>query len=64
MFNIWIIVFGLVGSQMGWIMRPFIGAPDAPVTMFRSREGSFFQAVIDKVSDLAEGRNPRPRGWR
>jgi len=63
-FIIWIIVFGLVGSQMGWIMRPFIGAPDAPVTLFRSREGSFFQAVIDKVSDLAEGRNPRPRGWR
>jgi hypothetical protein len=63
-FIIWIIVFGLVGSQMGWIMRPFIGAPDAPVTFFRSREGSFFQAVIDKISDLSEGRNPHPRGWR
>ena len=37
-FIIWIIVFGLVGSQMGWIMRPFIGAPDAPVTLFRSRD--------------------------
>ena len=63
-FVIWIIVFGLVGSQMGWIMRPFIGAPDAPVTFFRSREGSFFQAVGDKISELAQGRNPHPRGWR
>jgi hypothetical protein len=63
-FVIWVIVFGLVGSQMGWILRPFIGAPDAPVTLFRSREGSFFQAVIDKAEDLAEGRNPRPHNWR
>jgi hypothetical protein len=63
-FLIWVMVFGLVGSQMGWILRPFIGAPDAPVTFFRSREGSFFQAVIDKVQDLAQGRNPHPRSTR
>jgi hypothetical protein len=59
-FIIWIIVFGLVGSQMGWILRPFIGAPDAKVALFRSREGSFFQAVIDKIEDLSAGRNPHP----
>lgn len=65
-FGIWVIVFGLVGSQMGWILRPFIGAPNAPVTFFRVREGNFFQAVIDKVNDVAEGRNPKPRSgyWR
>ncbi|HEY8751005.1 MAG TPA: hypothetical protein VIM11_23675 [Tepidisphaeraceae bacterium] len=65
-FAIWVIVFGLVGSQMGWILRPFIGAPDAPVSFFRSREGSFFQAVFDKVEDLANGNNPHTRStnWR
>jgi hypothetical protein len=52
-FSIWVIVFGLIGAQMGWVLRPFIGAPNAPVTFFRSREGNFFEAVANKVGDLA-----------
>jgi len=24
-FRIWVVVFGLVGAQMGWVLRPFIG---------------------------------------
>ena len=30
-FRIWIIVFGLVGAQMAWILRPFIGQPNQAV---------------------------------
>src|SRR5215218_649912 len=26
-FRIWVIVFGLVGAQMGWVLRPFVGHP-------------------------------------
>ena len=52
-------VFALVGAQMGWVLRPFIGAPNAPVTFFREREGNFFQAVAEKIADLASGRNPQ-----
>ncbi len=26
-FTCWMIVFALVGAQMGWVLRPFIGAP-------------------------------------
>ena len=26
-FSNWMIVFGLVGAQMAWILRPFVGAP-------------------------------------
>jgi hypothetical protein len=51
-FAIWVIVFGLIGSQMGWVLRPFIGSPDAPVTFFRAREGNFFSAVADRIEDL------------
>jgi hypothetical protein len=29
-FRCWMIVFGLVGAQMGWVLRPFIGSPEDP----------------------------------
>ena len=45
-FQIWVIVFGLVGAQMGWVLRPFIGSPDLPFVWFRGRESSFFQGVL------------------
>jgi len=31
------VVFGLVGVQMGWVLRPFIGAPNSPLQFFRER---------------------------
>lgn len=60
-FAIWVIVFGLIGAQMGWVLRPFIGAPNAPVTFFRVREGNFFQAVADKMADLMADQQSSPR---
>jgi hypothetical protein len=60
-FVIWVIVFSLVGAQMGWVLRPFIGAPDVKVTFFRPRQGNFFQAVVDKVGDMSSGHNPTTR---
>jgi len=44
-FRWWIILFALVGSQMGWVLRPFIGDPSLAFTFFRARESNFFQAV-------------------
>lgn len=45
-FRIWVLVFGLVGAQMSWILRPFIGHPGQPFTWFRHTESNFFQAVF------------------
>jgi len=45
-FGCWMVVFGLVGSQMGWILRPLIGAPNMPFELFRERESNFFEAVL------------------
>ncbi|HEV3168651.1 MAG TPA: hypothetical protein VGZ22_31890 [Isosphaeraceae bacterium] len=44
-FRCWVVVFGLVGAQMGWVLRPFIGEPHSPFVWFRGRESNFFQAV-------------------
>ena len=45
-FACWVVVFGLVGAQMGWVLRPFIGSPDMPFQFFRARESNFFEAVL------------------
>lgn len=44
-FGCWVLIFGLVGAQMGWVLRPFIGSPSQPFQWFRARESSFFEAV-------------------
>lgn len=31
----WIVIYGFVGIQMGWTLRPFIGSPNAPTQFFR-----------------------------
>ncbi len=51
-FRLWVIVFGLVGAQMGWVLRPFIGNPHMPFTWFRARESNFFMAVLQALQDL------------
>jgi hypothetical protein len=51
-FRLWVIVFGLVGAQMGWVLRPFIGSPDMPFTWFRHRESNFFMAVLQALANL------------
>jgi hypothetical protein len=51
-FRVWIIVFGLVGAQMGWVLRPFVGNPNLPFSWFRGRESNFFQAVIQTLRNL------------
>jgi hypothetical protein len=51
-FAIWLLVFGLVGAQMSWVLRPFIGSPDTPFTWFRPRMSSFFEAVFHALRRL------------
>ena len=33
--RVWLILFGFVGIQMSWVLRPFVGAPWARVQFFR-----------------------------
>jgi hypothetical protein len=44
-FVTWILVFGLVGAQMSWLLRPFIGDPDTEFAWLRPRGSNFFEAV-------------------
>jgi hypothetical protein len=51
-FRCWAIVFGLVGAQMGWILRPFIGDPSQPFTWLRPRTSNFFEDMSATVWKL------------
>jgi hypothetical protein len=54
-FGCWVFVFALVGAQMGWVLRPFIGSPDMPFTFFRERSSNFFEAVLNALGALLQG---------
>lgn len=54
-FQCWVILFAVVGSQMAWVMRPFVGHPNLPFTWFRERGSNFFEAVVGALRMLIAG---------
>jgi hypothetical protein len=54
-FRVWIVAFALVGAQMSWVLRPFIGSPQLEFAWFRPRESSFFEAVAKALRMLFAG---------
>jgi len=53
-FRVWLVIYSLVGMQMGWLLRPFVGSPDLPFAWFRVREGNFFLAVVAHLKTLLD----------
>lgn len=51
-FRVWIVVFGLVGAQMAWVLRPFLGSPDYAFAWFRHRESNFFEGLLYALTHL------------
>jgi len=50
----WLTINLLLGSQLSWIARPFIGRADQPVRFFESEalHGNFFEEVARVVGEL------------
>jgi hypothetical protein len=51
-FQIWVIVFGLVGTQMAWVLSPFLGHPRQAFILFRPTGSNFFQGVWENLENL------------
>lgn len=51
-FRCWMFLFALVGAQMGWVLRPFIGDPSQPFSFFRPRNSNFFAGVWEHFLNL------------
>ena len=55
-FGLWMIAFGLVGSQMAWVLRPFVSDPDRTTfVLIAQRESNFFAAVAETLMRVISG---------
>lgn len=48
----WIVVFGFVGTQLAWTLRPFVGSPGEEFELFRSIEGNFYVDIGKTILNL------------
>jgi hypothetical protein len=51
-FTIWTITYAVVGAQMAWILRPFIGSPGMQFAFFRPRGSNFFEGLWHSLQRL------------
>ncbi|WP_422737982.1 hypothetical protein ACN263_01175 [Micromonospora sp. WMMD729] len=49
---IWILLFGFVGTQLAWTLRPFFGDPGQDFSLFRSIDGNFYAEILRTISNL------------
>jgi hypothetical protein len=49
---IWILLFGFVGTQLAWTLRPFFGDPDQPFALFRDIDGTFYSDILSTLGSL------------
>ncbi|MDX2214370.1 MAG: hypothetical protein SFY66_13855 [Oculatellaceae cyanobacterium bins.114] len=48
----WLVLYGFVGSQLGWTLRPFFGAPGEPVSLFREQNSNFYLHMLKTIADV------------
>ncbi len=57
MVRVWIFIFVFVGIQTAWVLRPFVGDPNAPVEFFRQDSWSnAYEVVLAMIWDVLRGR--------
>ncbi|GAB3169448.1 hypothetical protein GCM10027259_00860 [Micromonospora palomenae] len=49
---VWILLFGFVGTQLAWTLRPFVGSPGEDFALFRSIEGNFYAEILRTIGNL------------
>lgn len=50
--RIWIVLYGFVGTQLAWTLRPFFGEPSKPFEIFRAIEGNFYVNIVQTFINL------------
>ncbi|AFZ04319.1 hypothetical protein [Calothrix sp. PCC 6303] len=48
----WLLLYGFVGMQLGWFLRPFFGAPGTKFELFRAVEGNFYLNIVAAISEI------------
>jgi hypothetical protein len=59
MLYFWFLLYAFVGIEMGWVLRPFIGDPKAPVEFLRSDAwGNAYVVVAQLVARVLHSSMP------
>lgn len=48
----WLILYGFVGSQLAWTLRPFFGTAGQPFALFREIESNFYIEVLKIIGKV------------
>ena len=51
-FCFWLVLYGFVGSQMAWTLRPFVGYPSAPFELFRQIGGNVYTDILASAGEI------------
>ena len=49
---VWILLFGFVGTQLAWTLRPFFGSPGKDFQLFRTIDGNFYVDIVRTIGHL------------
>jgi hypothetical protein len=49
---VWILLFGFVGTQLAWTLRPFFGDPDGQFALFREISGTFYTDILQTIGNV------------
>ncbi len=49
---IWIFLFGFVGTQLAWTLRPFFGSPGMDFSLYRNINGNFYGEILRTLGSL------------
>ena len=55
-FRVWILILALVGAQLSWSLRPFVGNKNMPFQVFREKGGNFYVDVAQSVGNMLRQR--------
>ncbi len=58
-FQIWVIIFAFVGTQLAWNLRPFVGNKEMQFQFFRKQESNFYMHILHTIGEtIGIGRKP------
>jgi hypothetical protein len=51
----WLLLYMFVGTQLAWVLRPFVGAPTEKFQVFRPRYGNLYESVYYSLDRMLQG---------
>ncbi len=49
---VWIFLFGFVGTQLAWTLRPFFGSPGMKFSLYREIDGNFYAEIFRTIAGV------------